>query len=180
MDYLHQTILQVWKEDIRKDYEQKYLLKEDTLKNAFYFHLRRRLGEGYLHQKNLRIYTEYYIKPDRVDLVVVQIDPEKADYSYLGDSVIKVLASIEMKYKSAYANDKVFTDDVLKVIRYINDWGQETKHYLAVVQEKYYESHKVKNWITDIQAGKLKNQVTELLAYWDYDTDETVWRTVEH
>jgi hypothetical protein len=179
LEYIHKTILKVWNEDIKNDYEQKSLLREDTLKNAFYFHLRRRLGEEYLITRNLRIYTEYQINKNKVDLVVVEIDPVKAGYEDWKDCVIRVLISVEMKYKNRHTRNDIISADVDKISNYITDWGKDTKHYLAVIQEKYYAEDNVKNWITVEKVTNSNGNVTELFAYWDNKTDKTIWRSAE-
>lgn len=101
-------IKKVWMEDLRIDYEKSYILKEDSLKNAFYYHLRTRLGESFLIENNLRIFTEYHINGERVDLVLVEIDPVKVAESNLGDSVKSIVATVEMKHKTGYVNDSIF------------------------------------------------------------------------
>lgn len=68
------AIKRVWLEDIKEDYLRHSLLKEDSLKNAFYYHLRRRLGDHYLLDNHLRIYTEFYYMGLRADLVVVKLN----------------------------------------------------------------------------------------------------------
>ncbi|WP_163581428.1 hypothetical protein [Gracilibacillus saliphilus] len=42
------VIKNIWKEDLSIDYDQNYRLKEDSMKNAFYFHLRTRLGNDFV------------------------------------------------------------------------------------------------------------------------------------
>jgi phage gp46-like protein len=43
-EIIDRTIKEVWTEKIPYDYQSNYLLMEDSLKNALYFHLRTRLG----------------------------------------------------------------------------------------------------------------------------------------
>ena len=40
LDTIHRRIKYIWEEKIKEDYDDGWLLKEDTLKNALYFHLR--------------------------------------------------------------------------------------------------------------------------------------------
>lgn len=47
-----------WLNDVSKDYSKAKLLKEDTLKNSLYFHIRKRIDD-LCEMYNLRIYTEY-------------------------------------------------------------------------------------------------------------------------
>lgn len=173
-------IKKVWKEDLKIDYANYFLLKEDSLKNAFYFHLRNRLGEDFLNKNNLRIFTEYLINGERIDLAIVKIDLVAVEDYHLSDCVTRVLAAIEMKYKSASVKDDVFYKDVNKILSFINSWGNETKHYLAFIQEKYLKREDVVNWLDDEQSRKVTGTVTELYAYWNQENDETVWSVVDH
>ena len=52
------TIKYVWEYDIKADYQYGWLLKEDTLKNSFYFYLRSKL-ENLFCENNVRIFTEF-------------------------------------------------------------------------------------------------------------------------
>ncbi|MCQ0952728.1 hypothetical protein L2I63_03115 [Bacillus cereus] len=70
-----------------------------------------------------------------------------------------------MKYKSAAVSDDVFYGDVNKILSFIKSWRNETKHYLAFIQEKYFKTEDVINWLDDEQASKVKGTVTELYAY---------------
>ncbi|MGG0179227.1 hypothetical protein ACTFQO_25145 [Bacillus cereus group sp. MYBK29-1] len=174
------AIKKVWTEDLKNDYANYFLLKEDSLKNAFYFHLRNRLGEDFLNNNNLRIFTEYSINRKKIDLAIVEIDSVAVEDYHLSDCVTRVLAAVEMKYKSASVSDDVFYGDVNKILSFINSWGNETKHYLAFIQEKYFKTEDLVNWLDDEQANKVKEKVTELYAYWDQDSDETVWSVIDH
>ncbi|EJV59181.1 hypothetical protein BWGOE3_08900 [Bacillus mycoides] len=174
------AIKKVWLEDLKIDYANNFLLKEDSLKNAFYFHLRNRLGEDFLKNNNLRIFTEYYINGERIDLAIVEIDSIAVEDYHLKDCVIRVLAAVEMKYKGASVSDDVFYEDVNKILSFINSWGNDTKHYLAFIQEKYFKTEDVGNWLEDEQASNAKGKVSELYAYWDQDSDETVWSVIDH
>ncbi|XKK15617.1 hypothetical protein HFP64_27980 [Bacillus sp. AC79A.1] len=159
------AIKKVWTEDLKIVYANYFLLKEDSLKNAFYFHLRNRLGEDFLNNNNLRIFTEYFINGERIDLAIVEIDSIAVEDYHLSDCIIRVLAAVEMKYKGSSVSDDVFYGDVNKILSFINSWGNETKHYLAFIQEKYFKTGDVVNWLEDEQASKVKGKVTELYAY---------------
>ncbi len=177
---IHLAIKHVWLNDLKSDYTNHFLLKEDSLKNAFYFHLRTRLGEAFLNENHIRIFTEYYVEGERIDLVVVEIDPIIAEGNYLGDVVKRVLAVVEMKYKGCFVSDTVFYKDIEKVLSFINSWGSNTSHYIAFLQEKYFKREEVVNWLSDEQAVTASGKLTELYAYWDEDSDEAVWRVVEY
>lgn len=59
-EVIDRVIKEVWILNISKDYKSFYLLKEDTLKNALYYHLWTRL-QHFFEQNTVRIYTEYFL-----------------------------------------------------------------------------------------------------------------------
>lgn len=102
---IDKTIKEIWVNEIKKDYDEDYLLKEDSLKNSLYFHIRSKLG-NVLRDNNLRIYPEFYF-PElkyRADLAIVQMDTESENY-YLKDRIKEVVAIFELKYVNANSND---------------------------------------------------------------------------
>ncbi|WP_035721768.1 hypothetical protein [Gracilibacillus boraciitolerans] len=178
---IYSAIEEVWLNDISKDYKNNHLLKEDSLKNAFYYHVRNRLGEDFLEKYNLRIFTEYFVDGERIDLVIVQIDPFRAKESYLGDCITEIIVAVEMKYKNSYTSDKVFLQDVDKVLSFIRNWkSNTTTFYLAFIHEKYMNSQEKMSWIHDKHIEIVKGKVTELNAYWDEVSDETRWIIYDH
>ena len=97
MKEIDRSIKTIWKKDIRKDYLEEYLLREDSLKCAMYYHLRKKLDK-LLRENHLRIYPEYYFKElkYRADIAIVEID-EEMEYSWLGKAVTDVIALFELK-----------------------------------------------------------------------------------
>ncbi len=174
------TIKEIWAKKLSIDYDKNYMLKEDSLKNAFYFHLRTRLGDKFLDEHNLRIFTEYYINGKRVDLVIVEIDPFAVEGNYLADCVTRVLATIEMKYKSGYVNEFLFYKDIEKIFSFIDTWGKDTKHYFAFIQETYFKMEEIEHWVDNKKAAKIKGKITELYAYWDENSDKTFWSIIDY
>lgn len=174
------SIKKVWFEDIKRDYENHYLLKEDTLKNSFYYYLRMRLGELNLEENNIRIFTEYKIKDKKIDLAVVEIDPLKAQDTFLGDCVNKVIAVVEMKYKSSSVNASYFSDDVKKIIAYFDDNDIQSRYYLAFIWEKYFKSTDIVKWLDDDQAILAKGKLLELYAVGDLDKGCMDWKINEY
>jgi len=117
--YIDRVIKEVWKNEIRNDYNNGYLLHEDTLKNALYYYLRQRLGR-LLEEENIRIFAEFNSGPlsgkgVRADLAIVKIDDDCADK--LEDRIIKVYALIELKYENRYGSTGLFHHDVHKALR---------------------------------------------------------------
>ncbi|HHT7173412.1 TPA: hypothetical protein ACTZ3H_004144 [Bacillus cereus] len=81
---------------------------------------------------------------------------------------------VEMKYKSAYVSEEVFSGDVNKIIYFFNSWGNVTKRYLAFIQEKDFKTEDLVNCLEDEQAYNVTGKATELYAYWSQDSEGTV------
>ncbi|WP_078427645.1 hypothetical protein [Alkalihalobacterium alkalinitrilicum] len=114
---IDQTIKDVWVKNIFEDYQSSYLLKEDTLKNALYYHLRNQL-QSILAKYNLRIFTEFHYKGVIADLAIVVLNGLDDHTGHLKDEVIDVLAIIEVKYKHG-GSLAPFENDLEKVNNYI-------------------------------------------------------------
>lgn len=160
------TIKDIWQNSIRKDYENDHLLKEDTLKNCFYYHLRRKLGTKFLEDNNIRIFTEFNdsaLKGSgfRADIAIVEMGKE--DYTYLGDNVKSIIAIIELKYKNSTCNYDVFFMDIEKVKNYIKSYHIDCQYYLGFIHEKEHE--KETHWLDDRQTKNwASKKVTVLYA----------------
>ena len=170
-----------WKNSIKKDYWDGYLLKEDSLKCALYFHLRRKLDKV-LRENSLRIYPEYYISElkYRADIVIVQIDEQK-EYKWLKDSVTDVVALFELKYVGARddATLEWVKSDLWKFKEYINVAGlNDCQFYFSVIYENecsslnWLDARSTNNWakgrVTELNAGVLGDEMTfEVNSYND-------------
>jgi hypothetical protein len=113
---LDSVISSVWEKDILYDYKNHFLLMEDTLKNAFYHHLRTNLGDGFLKRHRIRIFTEYNIGKAVADIAIVSLRPKVAfeEGEHLKERVDQVLAVIELKYKAGECGIGPFQDDIAK------------------------------------------------------------------
>ncbi len=173
---INRAIRKIWEENIIQDYNDKFLLKEDTLKNSFYHHLRNELGDGYLKYHRLRIFTEFELGENKAgmrqrgDIVIVRLKPLKdivEDY-YLGNRVEEVIAIIELKYK--VNAEKEIKKDVFKIRNYIySKRFPNCQFYLCVLFEQSY-SIKKGSWLHKSQ--KLNwavNKLTELTGHYDED-----------
>ena len=132
------TIQKIWENEIKKDYNNGWLLKEDTLKNAFYFHLRKKLG-NFFEENDIRIFTEFTDEKfkgtgRRPDMVIAKVDFDK-DVSYFGDSVTECLAVIEFKYKSGFTASNDIYEDYKKMRWYANKLKAEGNLYMATIWE---------------------------------------------
>ena len=87
---IHRTIKYIWEYDIPRDYKKRWLLKEDTLKNSLYFHIRTRLC-ALLEKYNIMIFTEFNTDKFRktgyrADMVLAQMDFD-TEKKFWGDCV---------------------------------------------------------------------------------------------
>ncbi len=161
---LDETIKQIWKEDISIDNKNDCLLLEDSLKCAFYYHLRTRLGDGWFKNHRVRIYPEYHLSiGKKADIAIVLMIPAPERLGkHLSKSVESELAIIEFKYKNASV-DQPFFDDKKKLYEYFKAYP-DTKLYAAFIRESendlsWFDKRQTENW------GK--GRLTELLGYWD-------------
>lgn len=158
------AIKRAWRDDISQDYGKNKLLKEDTLKNALYFHIRKRI-ESLCEMYNLRIYTEYNVSVPRqnnmrADIAIVEMDFD-LDVGRLSDRVKKVLAIIELKYANS---PNYISQDIGKIKTYKTISELEgCQYYMGVVNERRYMERAF--WLDKRQTNNWANGcVTELDA----------------
>lgn len=170
LNEIQNTIKYVWEYDISNDYNNSFLLKEDTLKNSLYFHIRTRLS-ALLEKYNVMIFTEFNSDKFehtgfRADMIIAQIDSEKSNKYHLRYCITNYISVIEIKFKSDYskANEDIY-NDYIKTEKYINslNLGDNCHYYIATIWECYPDS----KWWIDKNAAWAKGKVTELNA--DYN-----------
>lgn len=161
---IDRTIKEIWEIDIKNDYKDYFLLREDSLKCALYYHMRRRL-EGLLIENNLRIYPEYYINMGglkyRSDIVIAEIGEEKR---YLKDMVTDIVAIFELKLESGVSQGttNVIKRDIQKMKEYRQKMKLDCQCYFAVI---YEEECEYLNWIDKRTSNRWgKGCLTELNA----------------
>jgi hypothetical protein len=178
------AIKSIWLNEIPQDYSERYLMKEDTLKNALYYHLRSKLDE-LLQKHDLRIFTEFNNagikeKGYRADLAIVKVP--KIFEGFMG-SVINpedVYALVELKYVAHTQGDiNAVNRDVKKLKQYVqkNEFPN-CQYYLGVIQEAsayksgiyWFDKRQTNNWAD--------GRVTELGACYIIDNDEKMGFTV--
>ena len=167
---IHKTIVSIWNDKISEDYDYGWLLKEDTLKNALYFHLRSQLGTVF-DDNNIRIFTEFTDEKFkgsgyRPDIVIARIDPNKP-VSYWGNAVVECLAVIEIKYKAGFKPHEEIEADYEKLKYYVEDLNVTGRLYMATIWE--YEDDAT-TWIRK-NAAWAKGRVTELNASYERGSD---------
>ncbi|MBR3969741.1 MAG: hypothetical protein IKJ87_01505 [Ruminococcus sp.] len=174
------ALIDIWENNIKSDYECGWLLKEDTLKNALYFHLRNKLGAVFDYN-NIRIFTEFTDcefkgTGKRVDIVIARVNM-KAPSRYWGDDVTETLAVIELKYKTGFAPNRIIYDDFDKLKNYAKGIGIDAKLYMATIWE--YEDDLVP-WLTKPESWA-KGRLTELNASYKNDgSGEIQFYTYKH
>ncbi|MDR0906346.1 MAG: hypothetical protein LBN00_09305 [Oscillospiraceae bacterium] len=137
---IDRAVKELWLYDIFYDCVNRYLPNEDTLKNSFYFHLRRRLGERFLEYNNLRIFTEFNsgeLKGTgfRADIAIVKTDPAFNGYiNACPDN--KIVALFELKHSTP---ERAFDSDIEKTKYYIRDLKiRDCLFYLGFISDKTY------------------------------------------
>lgn len=167
---IDRVIKEIWMNEIASDYCDGALLKEDTLKNSFYHHLRVKLDD-FLKKNRLRIYTEFNEKDIkkrkmRADLAIIKISNEESDSNYLGKCVGSVLTIIEFKYMQGGGNAvKIIQKDIHKMKDYIKHFKfEDCQYYLGIIHEHEYPNDEI-NWLSDRQSNSwAKGRLTELGA----------------
>lgn len=166
---IDKVIKELWTEDIAADYDAHRLLKEDCLKNSFYYHLRRKLGDDFLEANRLQIFTEFNDGPlhgtgKRADIAIVKLMPEGEDGypGHLRNYIEDVVAIIELKHK----NGQSATEEIYKDFKKLKDYIQKDKidcqYYEGVIHEVQWEE---KAWLDKRSTNNwAKGKVTELVA----------------
>lgn len=171
LEQIDYTIKQTWRNNVAKDYLADHMLKEDSLKCCFYYHLRRKLAR-LLQEYHLRIYPEYYFSDlgYRADLAIVQIDPNSEE-GYLGDAVTDVIAIIELKYtaNTSDATAKWVKKDISKIKNYLQTGKMVCQYYFAVIYEvecsslAWMDKRSTNNWakgyVTELNAGYIDGKM---------------------
>ena len=173
------TIKSIWKNEIAYDYDEGWLLKEDTLKNSFYFHLRTKLGQIF-DKNDIRIFTEFTDDKFRgsgciPDMVIAKVDFEK-DARYYGDYVEECLCVIEFKYKTGFNSADVIFKDYEKMCKYVKELGINCKLYMATIWEHEDDAT---NWERK-NASWAKNLLTELNASYERRSGDMRFYIFEH
>lgn len=162
---IDKTIKEIWEVDIKNDYKEYFILREDSLKCALYYHMRRRL-EGLLKENGLRIYPEYYINKGglkyRPDIVIAKISG--GEKRFLKDMVSDAVAIFELKLEigTSQGTNNVIKRDIQKMKEYRQKMKLDCQCYLAII---YEEECAWLNWTDKRTSNKWgKGCLTELNA----------------
>ncbi len=165
---IHRRIQYIWEEKIKEDYTDGWLLKEDTLKNALYHHLRNELSSVFA-ENDIRIFTEFTDgefkgTKKRPDMVIATADTKE------------LVAVIEIKYKKANVVDPIYAD-YDKLEDYVSRLNVNAHLYMATIWEEFDEPT---SWIRK-NAAWAKDKVTELNASYIIGSDyEPQFYVYEH
>ena len=164
---IDETIKSIWQNEIKNDYDSRWLLKEDTLKASFYFHLRNKLGHIF-DLYNIRIFTEFTDNifkgsGKRPDMVIAEYDRIEK-HSYFGDNIKNCYAVIEFKFKSGLSSENDIDSDYDKLRFYVEKLKVDCPLYMVTLWE-YPDTYSVK-WVRK-NAKWAKGRLTELYASWD-------------
>lgn len=180
---IDRVIKEVWINEIKEDLKDSYILYEDTLKNAFYFHLRNKLKD-ILIDNNIRIFTEFHDgklsdKGVIADIAIIKIgDNEEA---HIKDNIKKIYAIIELKHKGAQVSIDPFVSDVDKMVKYIKDKELEgCQFYLGFIHEGEFDRREI-SWIQNKKQEKLvQGRLTELSACYYTNQDEMIYTIISY
>ena len=165
---------------IADDYKECLILKEDSLKNSFYHHLRNAL-DSLCKENGIRIYTEFNekglkAKGLRADIAIVSLKASKNDYYYLGDRIDDVLAIIELKFRGdGSSGTSAIYQDINKTKNYITNFAfPNCQYYLGIIHEYSYSFSEIR-WLDKRQSNNWgKGRLTELNAcyYEEYSEND--------
>jgi len=163
MAVIDDAIQSVWKNEIQADYINHWIMNEDGLKNALYFHLSKRL-EPTLMEHDLRIFTEFKDaefrkSPYRPDMVIAHVDMN-SDAPTWRQAVTNAPIVIELKFKSNFSDKEAIRADYDKLKDYIETMNISGQLYMATIWA--CEDDRT-TWIRK-NAAWAKGRVTELNA----------------
>ena len=170
---LHDAIKKVWKKNIVDDHEAEFLLREDSLKNSLYHHLRIELGDSFFMDNSLRMYTEFRLnKIDNTmsqvaDIAIVSLIDEKEmpDEYHIDDRIDDVITIIELKYlteiKGAFYEDMRKMQEYGKISKLKN-----TKFYVGFICEESY-SFDEGSWDYSNKLSARSIELTQLTAHYN-------------
>lgn len=179
MQIIDEVIKSVWETDIKSDYDANWIMNEDGLKNALYYHLRMRL-EKILVENDLRIFNEFKDaeflgSKYRPDMVIAHVD-SSSDADYWRQAVTNCVAVIELKFKSRFLEKEAIYADYDKLKEYIEKMAIKGKLYMATIWE--CEDDRT-SWIPQNTAWA-KGNLTELNASLAWETCESQFYVIPH
>lgn len=177
---IDKTLKDFWLNFLPKEYNNDNLLKEDSLKCLMYYHLRTYLGDNWLNKYRIRIFPEFNLpQGKRADISIVQLLPESQRVNkHLSNCVEKVIAIIELKYKSADIIDPFYAD--VKKLHNYSKMYPDCQLYAGFIHEEKYNDNNC-SWFDGRQTSKwAKGRVSELLGYWNEEDDSFITKVISY
>ena len=176
---IDKTIKYIWKHKMPKEYNDVFLLNEDTMKNVIFYYLRKYLG-NYFYKNDIRIFTEFtndkfQDSSYRPDIIIAKMDFNK-DTKYFSGCIDKLLCVFELKYKSGFNPSNDIYNDFEKLKTYVNELKIDCPLYMATIWE--YED-KETSWERK-NAAWAKDRLTELNASYEPGTQNMRFYISEH
>ena len=176
---IDEAIKSVWENNIKSDYDANWIMNEDGLKNALYFHLRMWL-EQVLVENDLRIFTEFkdaefHGSKFRPDMVIAHVD-SSSDADYWRQAVTNCVVVIELKFKSMFQDKEAIYADYDKLKEYIEKMDIKGKLYMATIWECEDDQT---SWIPQDESWA-KGKVTELNASLTWESCESQFYVKPH
>ena len=176
---IDEAIKSVWENNIKSDYDANWIMNEDGLKNALYFHLRMWL-EQVLVENDLRIFTEFkdaefHGSKFRPDMVIAHVD-SSSDADYWRQAVTNCVVVIELKFKSRFQDKEAIYADYDKLKEYIEKMDIKGKLYMATIWECEDDQT---SWIPQDESWA-KGKVTELNASLTWESCESQFYVKPH
>ena len=176
---IDEAIKSVWENNIKSDYDANWIMNEDGLKNALYFHLRMWL-EQVLVENDLRIFTEFkdaefHGSNFRPDMVIAHVD-SSSDADYWRQAVTNCVVVIELKFKSRFQDKEAIYADYDKLKEYIEKMDIKGKLYMATIWECEDDQT---SWIPQDESWA-KGKVTELNASLTWESCESQFYVKPH
>ena len=176
---IDEAIKSVWENNIKSDYDANWIMNEDGLKNALYFHLRMWL-EQVLVENDLRIFTEFkdaefHGSKFRPDMVIAHVD-SSSDADYWRQAVTNCVVVIELKFKSRFQDKEAIYADYDKLKEYIEKMDIKGKLYMATMWECEDDQT---SWIPQDESWA-KGKVTELNASLTWESCESQFYVKPH
>ncbi|MDD2402737.1 MAG: hypothetical protein PHD60_11165 [Clostridia bacterium] len=141
------------------------------MKCALYYHIRSKLGDGWLKANRLRVISEYHLNDEyRADLAIVKlVKKEDRKGKHLSTCIESILSIIELKHKGAQAINP-FYEDRNKLYSYSKQYPN-AQLYAGFIHEEYYNVNN-SSWFDGRQTSNwAKGRVCELLGYWSEDDE---------
>ena len=143
------AVEKVWRTKIRKDYNKRFLFREDSLKSRLFHHLSTELGDDFFLKGKVRMFTEYTLPDVKMNIQNARADIVLVDISNTDGFQGEVLAVIEIKYKiSNVGTGNSIREDYEKMSKYHGESSLKNADlYMATVNSGVDDEDSGESWI---------------------------------